>query len=112
MAFSQTYKEGLVVQLEKVEIIEEKQIYVWKNDLSKILNSKGVKIVKFLAGKKIENILNVAEKLVNLITFIQAIGGWENFKNIILKIIQIGGINETIQKLENNPEPKQARLNK
>ena len=112
MAFSQTYKEGLVVQLEKVKVIEEKKANIWYEDLHDILNSKTVKLVKFFAGKKIARILEIANQIVELITFIQALGGWENFKNMLLKIIQIGGINETIQKLENNPAPKQTRIQK
>ena len=109
MAFSQTYKEGLYVQLENVEEVEERQVYLWKNDLQKLLNSNGVKFVKFFAGKKIQRILDIAEKLVRLIAFIQAIGGWESFKTIILKIIELGGVEETIQKLEptNKLEKKQ-----
>lgn len=100
MAFSHTYKEGLYVQLEEVQEVQEVQAYLWKNDLHKFLNSYGVKVVKFFAGKKIKRILDIAEKLVKLITFIQAIGGWQNFKMLILKIIEIGGIDETIKKLE------------
>ncbi len=112
MAFSQTYKEGLVVQLGKVQVIEEKQAYLWKKDLTSILSSKTIKVFKFLAGKKIKRILDIAEDIVQLIAFIQALGGWENFKNVILKIIEVGGLDETIKKLDNTPAPKQARLSK
>ncbi len=100
MAFSQTYKEGLYVQLQNIEEVEERQAYAWKNDLTNFLNSYGVKVVKLFAGKRIKRILDIAEKLVKLIAFIQAVGGWENFKNIILKVIELGGVEQTIQKLE------------
>jgi hypothetical protein len=100
MAFSQIEKEGLFTTLDKVKIIEEHKIYTWKRDLTNILNSKTVKLFKFFAGKKVQYILDTAEQIVGLIVFIQALGGWEEFKKVIVKIIQLGGIEQTMQQLE------------
>ncbi|WP_338761853.1 hypothetical protein WAF17_16400 [Bernardetia sp. ABR2-2B] len=93
-------KARLQVQLDEVEVIEEHDAYVWYEDLEKILKSKTVKWFKFFAGKKVKRILEIADKIVGLIAFIQHIGGWEKFKAVILQIIEIGGIDETIKKLE------------
>ncbi|WP_375560268.1 hypothetical protein ACE193_21560 [Bernardetia sp. OM2101] len=100
MALAKIEKERLVDSLEKVEIIKENEAYLWYEDLQEILESKTVKWLKFLAGKKVKRILEIANKIVGLITFIQDLGGWENFKNVILKIIEVGGIEETLKKLE------------
>lgn len=100
MAFSKIEKEGLFVELEKVQELQETQVNLWYKDLNDILNSRTVKLFKFLAGKKVSRILQIANKLVELITFIQALGGWQNFKMLLLKMIEMGGIDETIKKLE------------
>lgn len=100
MAFSKIEKEGLFVELEKVKAVEEKEVNVWYKELHDILNSKTIKFFKFLAGKKVNRILEIANKLVELISFIQALGGWQNFKILLLKLIEMGGIDETIKKLE------------
>ncbi len=97
MALAKIEKERLVDSLEKVEVIKENEANLWYEDLQEILESK---TVKWLKGKKVKRILEIANKVVGLITFIQALGGWENFKHIILKIIEIGGVEEAIQKLE------------
>ncbi|WP_291726163.1 hypothetical protein [Bernardetia sp.] len=100
MAFSEVYKEGLRDRLRKVQVVEEKQVYNWKEDLEKILKSKTVKVLKFFARKRVKKILDTAEKLVQLIVFIENLGGWENFKNVIWKIIELGGTEETVARLE------------
>lgn len=100
MALAKIEKERLFVQLDNVEVIEENQANLWYEDLQKILESKTVKWLKFFAGKKVQKILDIANKLVNLIAFIQALGGWENFKILISKIIEVGGIDESFKKLE------------